>query len=500
MLRRSTKILGALVLGVVALAFSIMYSAQSSQANSTVFDLTSHSSDSDPMQEKMELGEPASFAFLELFTSEGCSSCPSADQNLARIAAEAKASGKNVYTLSYHVDYWNYMGWKDPYSSGEYSDRQRQYAKQFESSQVYTPQMVVNGQAEFVGSKQKVSDRAVNAALELEARASVQVNASIKDKKVIANWQSEGLSSGDHVSVALVQNEGIQKVNRGENARRELKHINIVRELKTDLTAGKSGTVEFDKPNGFERNKFHVVAFVQSPKNVRAASRSNISANPPKAIKSDTNSSSTSAIQKSERVKTLKPAQQKANLVGADQFLNTLNRDWVTLGNTLAQANQNWDVSYVPMLLEAGQFLPPRHRVQIVKLMETKTRKKLGSDFDKWFQWIWKQKYEPHPEYGKFKAELFKRIDPRFAEYFEETKDSKIRLDEIRWGGVQRDGIPPLKNPKMLTVDQQKYLGDKNVIFGIELNGEARAYPKRILAWHEMFKDTIGGESVCGVY
>ena len=63
-----------------------------------------------------------------------------------------------------------------------------------------------------------------------------------------------------------------------------------------------------------------------------------------------------------------------------------------------------------------------------------------------------------------------------------------------------RDGIPPLKNPKMLSVAEAKYLGDNDVVFGIKLNGDARCYPKRILAWHEMFKDTIGGESVCGVY
>ena len=85
------------------------------------------------------------FAFIELFTSEGCSSCPSADQNLERIATRAKANGQNVYTLSYHVDYWNYLGWEDPYSSKTFSDRQREYAQQFESSRIYTPQMVING-------------------------------------------------------------------------------------------------------------------------------------------------------------------------------------------------------------------------------------------------------------------------------------------------------------------------------------------------------------------
>ena len=113
---------------------------------------------------------------------------------------------------------------------------------------------------------------------------------------------------------------------------------------------------------------------------------------------------------------------------------------------------------------------------------------------------MWKQEIKPHPGYANFKSLLYGNIDRRFSEYFEITKDSRIRLDEIRWGGVKRDGIPPLKDPKMLTANNAGYLADTDVVFGIELNGDARAYPKRILAWHEMFKDTIGGESVCGVY
>jgi len=101
------------------------------------------------------------FVLIELFTSEGCSSCPSADKNLEKIAAQAKASGQNIYTLSYHVDYWDYLGWKDPYATKQFSDRQRAYASQFKSSRIYTPQMIVNGKTEFVGSNQKTSQQAI---------------------------------------------------------------------------------------------------------------------------------------------------------------------------------------------------------------------------------------------------------------------------------------------------------------------------------------------------
>jgi len=166
----------------------------------------------------------------------------------------------------------------------------------------------------------------------------------------------------------------------------------------------------------------------------------------------------------------------------------------------LDEMNQKWDISYAPMIVEIARFLPVRQRAEVVGLMEVRTGQSFGGDFSAWYDWIWKQKFEPHPQYGQFKATLYKRIDPRFEEYFQETKNAKIRLDEIRWGGVIRDGIPPLKNPKMLSAAEADYLGDNDVVFGIKLNGDARCYPKRILAWHEMFKDTIGGESVCGVY
>jgi hypothetical protein len=136
----------------------------------------------------------------------------------------------------------------------------------------------------------------------------------------------------------------------------------------------------------------------------------------------------------------------------------------------------------------------------VFEILEAKTEQNFGPDLDAWHQWIWSQKSEPHPGYAEFKSRLYSRIDPSFAEYFQDADKRTIRLDQIQWGGVKRDGIPPLKNPKMLAASDADYLSDTDVVFGIDLNNDARCYPKRILAWHEMFKDTIGGESVCGVY
>ena len=119
---------------------------------------------------------------------------------------------------------------------------------------------------------------------------------------------------------------------------------------------------------------------------------------------------------------------------------------------------------------------------------------------DQWYRWIWNQDVELHPDYGTFKKELYQRIDPRFAEYFSNKYEAEIRLDEIRWGGVRRDGIPPLDNPETIPASRATYLNDSDVVFGVSFGGKSRAYPKRVLAWHEMVKDKVGGLSINGVY
>lgn len=189
--------------------------------------------------------------------------------------------------------------------------------------------------------------------------------------------------------------------------------------------------------------------------------------------------------------------------IGADldAYFRLTDRDFAVVKAALNDISDNWHPGSATMMVEIAPFANNARAItEAADLIEAKTGQRFGTDLEKWRQWIWKQKYNPHPQYASFKSILYSKIDPRFAEYFRVTKDSKIRLDEIRWGGVIRDGIPPLKNPKMIAAADARYLADTDVVFGVELNGEARCYPKRILAWHEMFKDTIGGESVCGVY
>jgi len=154
------------------------------------------------------------------------------------------------------------------------------------------------------------------------------------------------------------------------------------------------------------------------------------------------------------------------------------------------------------MLIETLYFTQSRKvSNKLVRLLEKKTRNKFGFDFDKWYQWVWSKDAKYNPEYFEFKAKLHRLIDKKFGPYFlERQKQSNIRLDEVRWGGVLQDGIPPLRNPQMITAQEASYLSDDNIVFGIAVNGDVRAYPKRILAWHEMFVDTVGDIPVAGVY
>ena len=159
-----------------------------------------------------------------------------------------------------------------------------------------------------------------------------------------------------------------------------------------------------------------------------------------------------------------------------------------------------WDDSHAAMLVELHRFAQRRDRSRILALLERATGQSFRQDMDRWWDWIWATNPGTHPDYSMFKALLYTSIDPSFRDYFDDGLAANIRLDEIRWGGVLRDGIPPLDLPALTNARRARYLDDDNIVFGIAINGDERAYPKRIMAWHEMFKDTIGGEHFTGVY
>ena len=123
-----------------------------------------------------------------------------------------------------------------------------------------------------------------------------------------------------------------------------------------------------------------------------------------------------------------------------------------------------------------------------------------------WFDWMLWQEANPdiasHPDYAAFKRDMFLRIDPAF-EVFLDPNDiaaMTIRFEEVTWGGVRKDGIPSLDNPRQIAADEADYLRDDDLVFGVAINGDVRAYPLRIMGWHEMFNEVIGGVPVALAY
>jgi hypothetical protein len=182
-------------------------------------------------------------------------------------------------------------------------------------------------------------------------------------------------------------------------------------------------------------------------------------------------------------------------------FYSVLNTDEAAARASLERIRKGWRDAYTAPLLELVGFVPVRGvQAEVLAHLRRVTGRGADGDLDAMYEWLWARNPGEHPDYAEFKAALYEQIDPRFREYFGRGRKSLIRLDEIRWGGVWRDGIPPLRNPKMIPAREATWLADRNIVFGVAIEGDVRAYPKRILAWHEMFKDRIAGRELAGVY
>ena len=167
---------------------------------------------------------------VELFTSEGCSSCPPADRNLAFLEKQQPVAKADIITLAFHVDYWDRLGWKDRFSSPLYSRRQEIYAQALNLDSNYTPQMIVDGRDEFVGSDSGKASKAISNATE-SAKASIEVTSERNQLNVKITNAPE---HKDATIYAAIAEDGISsRVERGENSGKTLEHISVVRELRT---------------------------------------------------------------------------------------------------------------------------------------------------------------------------------------------------------------------------------------------------------------------------
>ena len=200
-------------------------------------------------------------AVIELFTSEGCSSCPPADALLEQFVGDAHRSGRPVYGLSFHVDYWDHLGWKDRYSSAAFSQRQSRYAHALDVGSLYTPQMIVNGTREFVGSNRAAADAAIREALASPAPAMIRISTTVQGHEVTVKYKVEGAPAGAVLDVAWVDAHAESAPNRGENQGRALRHANVVRDLSSVALSGAlAGSVRVTRP---EARDGAVIAWIQ---------------------------------------------------------------------------------------------------------------------------------------------------------------------------------------------------------------------------------------------
>jgi len=210
---------------------------------------------------------------VELFTSEGCSTCPPADRFLGALDGQP-IPGTEIIVLSEHVDYWDHLGWKDPYSSRELTERQEMYARQFKLASAYTPQMVVDGVHQLSGADAKEASTALREAVARPKAGLSITNAQAESSRIRARIECTALSSSQipgtlDVYVALALNRAENQVTRGENANHHLTHTAVVRKLARigKMKAGESFSHDVDLKidDKTAPDNLRVITFLQDP-------------------------------------------------------------------------------------------------------------------------------------------------------------------------------------------------------------------------------------------
>jgi hypothetical protein len=204
---------------------------------------------------------------VELFTSEGCSSCPPAERALAFLENEQPVANAEIIALALHVDYWNRLGWTDEFASPLFSQRQELYANKFRLGSIYTPQMIVDGNAEFNGSNTgKAAKEIMKAAREKKAK--IELALSGEDKLNVKISEPPAAFETATIFLAIAENNLASNVKAGENSGQTLRHTAVVRELKS-VGALDSQKKSFEteivlpfQPN-WKRENLKAVVFVQ---------------------------------------------------------------------------------------------------------------------------------------------------------------------------------------------------------------------------------------------
>ena len=212
---------------------------------------------------------------VELFTSEGCSSCQPADELLIWLDEQQPVPGAQIVAMSEHVDYWNGLGWRDPFSSVEFTERQDAYRRALAQPANYTPQMVVDGQAELIGSLEAEARRVIaQAATRPTAVVSIQPIGPAAPDRVALQVRVAGLPSlpqGETADlwIAVTERGLATDVLRGENARRRLRHTAVARRLTRAeplpavMPEFYDTTIRVELEPTWNRDRLRVIAFIQ---------------------------------------------------------------------------------------------------------------------------------------------------------------------------------------------------------------------------------------------
>lgn len=267
-----------LLFSVLSLLFILGIAKENMHSNST-FNPNSLNTNSDQTNKTV---------LVELFTSEGCSSCPPADEVLEEFSSKQPIANTEIIVLSEHVDYWNRLGWKDPYSSNEFSLRQSSYAQVFRNTSVYTPQMVINGQYELIGSDKEKALGLIKKSTNSFYKINLDYKENIKnslDLTLNISKTDSTLSNNDINDVLLVVTEDKleSSVIKGENAGRKLHHTGVVRklsvisEMPNKITSNTHQiSTQVLLSDKWQRNNLKIVAFVQNHKTLQILGVSSI--------------------------------------------------------------------------------------------------------------------------------------------------------------------------------------------------------------------------------
>jgi len=239
--------------------------------------------------EAISESQPASPVIVELFTSEGCSDCPPADRLLYLLGQTQPVPGAEIIPLEQHVDYWDHDGWRDPFSSSQFTLRQRDYVYAFNLPTAYTPQMVVDGAAQFVGSDAHhllpaiaQAARTPKANLQIQQRADEPTNPqSVFLRVSVTPFSGSHTKHGADILLAVTEDDLSSNVTAGENAGAHMNHRAVVRELRVlgraDSAGAFSAAPDLSLARNWKRENLHVVAFMQDRSTRRILGASTLS-------------------------------------------------------------------------------------------------------------------------------------------------------------------------------------------------------------------------------